>query len=127
MATYTGYQAGGILGGIIATLGLVTPSIVIILLIAKFLNHLNENSYVKGAFYGLRPAVTALIALAGFEVIKISLLNISHFQLTHQLLDLVNRKALLIFLPLLLVTQKSKRHPIFFILCGGILGIIFKL
>ena len=66
MATYAGYSAAGISGGIVATLGLVTPSIIIIMIIAGFLNKFQENLYVKSAFYGLRPAVTALIAIAGF-------------------------------------------------------------
>ena len=57
MATYVGYETGGILGGILATVALVLPSVIIIIIIAKFLNKFNENKIVKSAFYGLRPAV----------------------------------------------------------------------
>ncbi|MDF2595472.1 MAG: chromate transporter [Clostridia bacterium] len=127
MATYTGYSSSGILGGIIATLGLVTPSIIIIILIAKFLNKFNENFYVKSAFYGLRPAVTALIALAGFEVFKVSIITLGQFELTHQLIDLVDIKSTLLFVVMVFLINKYKKHPVFYILGGAAFGILFKL
>lgn len=76
MATYVGYitgmDAGGVasalLGAVVATLGLVAPSIVVILIIAVFLKNFRNNPYVNGAFYGLRPASTGLIAAAGLGV-----------------------------------------------------------
>lgn len=74
MATYAGYQGGGLLGGIIATIGLITPSIIIIIIIAHILNKFKESHYVESVFYGLRPAVTGLIAAAGFAVFKIAIL-----------------------------------------------------
>ena len=127
MATYAGFEAGGILGGIIATLGLVTPSVIIILIIAGFLSKLNENKYVKSSFYGLRPAVTALIAIAGFEVFKMSVLTLSHFQLSHQFLDLFNFKALILFIIFYFVITKVKLHPIIFIILGAFIGIFLAL
>ena len=66
MATYVGFTTGGIPGAVIATVGIITPSIIVILLIAKFLQAFRDNKYVKGAFYGLRPASTGLITAAGF-------------------------------------------------------------
>lgn len=78
MATYAGYNAGfgefgivgGIFGGITATLGLVTPSVIVIVLVAGFLKTFKENKYVKGAFSGIRPVVTALVLFAVFGIIK---------------------------------------------------------
>ena len=64
MATYVGFTCGGILGGIIATLGEITPSIIVILLVAAFLKSFRSNRYVDRAFYGLRPASTGLIGAA---------------------------------------------------------------
>ncbi|MBR0315786.1 MAG: chromate transporter, partial [Synergistaceae bacterium] len=61
MATYSGYVTAGIPGAIISTSGLITPSIIIILLIAAFLKAFHDNKYVIGAFYGLRPASAAMI------------------------------------------------------------------
>ena len=70
MSTYAGVVTSGILGGLISTLGLITPSVIIILIVAKFLDKFRNNFYVESAFYGLRPAVLGLISAAGFSVFK---------------------------------------------------------
>ena len=127
MATYAGFTAAGISGGIVATLGLVTPSIIIIMLIAGFLTKFQESVYVKSAFYGLRPAVTALIAIAGFEVLKVTIFNFEQFKFSNQWLDLINLKALIFFLLFYFATKKLKLHPIVFITTGAIVGIAFNL
>lgn len=128
MSTYAGFNAGGILGGIISTCSLVIPSIIIIIIVAKFLNKFSENFYVKSAFYGLRPAVTALIAAASVEIIKISILSLDAFSAAgYNLLYLFNLKSLIIFVPLVFVVFKWKPHPIFCILGAAVLGIILKL
>ena len=67
MATYVGFTAAGVPGAVIATLGLITPSIIVILIIAGFLKAFRDNKYVQGAFYGLRPASTGLITAAGMS------------------------------------------------------------
>ena len=56
MATYVGFTSGGPLGGVIATLGLVFPSVIIILIISKFLQKFRQSKVVDGVFYGLRAA-----------------------------------------------------------------------
>ena len=61
MATYVGFTVAGVPGAVIATLGEVTPSIIVILIIAALLRNFRENRYVDRAFYGLRPASTGLI------------------------------------------------------------------
>ena len=127
MATYAGFSAGGILGGIIATLGLVTPSVIIIIIIAGFLNKFKENVYVKSAFYGLRPAVTALIAIAGFEVLKVTIFTFNNFLLSKNFLDLFNIKALILFILFYLATLKFKLHPIIFIILGALVGVVLGL
>ena len=127
MATYAGFSAGGILGGIIATLGLVTPSVIIIMIIAGFLNKFKENVYVKSAFYGLRPAVTALIALAGFEVLKVTIFTFNNFMFTKNFLYLFNIKALILFILFYLAIAKFKLHPIIFIISGALVGVILGL
>ena len=80
MATYAGYQAAGLLGSIVATCSLVAPSIIVIVLIARFLSKFNEHPLVKSAFSGLRPAVTGLIAAAAVSVMKLALLRIPAFE-----------------------------------------------
>ena len=68
-ATYVGFTVGGLPGAIVATLGLVAPSIIVILIIASFLKAFRDSRIVDSAFYGLRPASTGLIAAAGIPVI----------------------------------------------------------
>ena len=70
MATYVGFTTGGVPGALVATLGLVTPSVIVILIVAAFLKAFRDSKWVSGAFYGLRPASTALVAAAGISVIK---------------------------------------------------------
>lgn len=126
MATYTGFKTAGVIGGIIATLGLVTPSIIIIIIIAHFFTKFNEKPLVRAGFYGLRPAVTGLIAAAGFEVAKLTLINIEKYEHTKKILELFNYKSISLFAILLFLTYKYKKHPIFYIIGGAIIGIVFK-
>jgi chromate transporter len=73
MATYAGFNAAGLPGGIVATLSLVLPSLIVIILIAKLLENFSKNPYVKSAFYTIRPAVTGLIATAVLGIWETSL------------------------------------------------------
>lgn len=129
MATYVGFTTAGIAGSVIATLGLITPSVIIILLIAKVLKAFRENKYVDAAFYGLRPCSVGLIAAAGFLVVKLALLNVAQFSATGFVPDLFNFKAIALAAVLLVLTRKIKKtkglHPIFFILASGVIGVVF--
>ena len=127
MATYSGYQGGGILGGIIATIGLITPSIIVIIIVAKILTKFKESPYVNAVFYGLRPAVTGLIAAAGFAVFKVTILNLDNYKFTKNLLSLINIKATLLLVGIFLAIKYFKKHPILYIFLGALAGIIFKL
>ncbi len=127
MATYTGYTVGGILGSISATVGLVLPSLIIIIIIAKFLQKFRENKTVKHAFYGLRPAVAGLIAAAAFQVIKVAILTLDKFAQNPSIRNLADPKSLIICivtLILLHVKPLKKIHPIVYILCGAALGVM---
>ncbi len=65
MATYVGASQGGVLGSIVATLGVVTPSFIIILLIASLLKNLTDNKYFRGFLSGVKPVIVALILSTG--------------------------------------------------------------
>ena len=129
MATYVGFVTAGIPGAIIATLGLITPSIIIILLIARALKAFRENPTVEAAFYGLRPCSVGLIAAAGFLVIKLALFNTELYQASGKLIDLFDFKAIALAAVLLVCTRYVKKlkglHPIFFILASAVIGIVF--
>ena len=129
MATYVGYTTAGIPGAVIATVGLVTPSVIIILLIARVLAAFRQNKYVDAAFYGLRPCSVGLIAAAGLMVVKIALFDFDLFYQTGRLLDVFNLKALILAAVLLILTrgvkQLKKLHPVIFILASAVVGILF--
>ena len=130
MATYVGFETAGIPGAVIATLGLVTPSVIVILLIARTLKAFRENRNVEAGFYGLRPCSVGLIAAAGFLVIKLALFNTALYEQSGQLADLFNVKALALAAVLLVCTRYVKKlkglHPIFFILASAVIGIAFS-
>lgn len=129
MATYVGFTVGGVPGAIISTLGLITPSVVIILLIALFLKNFKDNKYVQGAFYGLRPTSTGLIAAAGLSVAYLVFIN-PLFLETKSLLNLLDWKAVILAAVLIVLTrfvdQTKKLHPIVFIAASAVIGIILK-
>ena len=129
MGTYVGFTAAGIPGAVIATLGLITPSIIIILIIARVLAAFRQNKYVDAAFYGLRPCSVGLIAAAGLLVVKIALFDFDLFKQTGVLLDLFNWKAILLAAVLIVLTRYvkplKKLHPVFFILGSAAIGALF--
>jgi chromate transporter len=118
MATYCGTKVSGILGGVTATLGLVTPSIIIILIIAHVLDRFKDNVWVRRSFYGLRAAVIALIAYAGVQVYKIALFNGNRLRVKEAILFCV-------LLPLML--RFKKVHPVIWIVIAAAVGILFSL
>ena len=129
MATYVGFTTAGIPGAVVATLGLVTPSIIVIVIIAGFLKAFRDNRYVKSAFYALRPASSAMVASAGISVVMIALLHTETFAATGKILALFNFKAIILAAVLLIATNvipKVKNfHPIVFILASAAVGVLF--
>ena len=126
MSTYAGFTTAGIPGGIIASLGLALPCVIIILIIAKFLEKFRSNRLVEGAFYGLRPASLAMISAAGLNVAKVALLNLAAFEATHAVGDLFVWKALALAAVLFIAMKKLKWHPVIFLAISAVIGIIFN-
>ena len=130
MATYVGFTVAGIPGAIIATLGLITPSVIIILIIARVLQQFRQNKLVDAAFYGLRPCSVGLIAAAGLLVVKVAMLHTDLYFQTGRLAELVDWKAVVLAAVLIVLTRwvkKTKKlHPIFFILGSALVGVVFS-
>ena len=127
MATYTGFQFGGPLGSILATVGLVFPSVVIVIMISRFLQKFRNNSHVEDIFYMLRPAVTGLIGAAGFAVIISALLHVHKITeiSMDNFLGLIGMKECILFAVMLFLTNKYKKHPVLYIAIGAVVGMIF--
>ena len=133
MATYVGFETAGIAGAVIATLGLICPSVIIILLIARVLQQFRSNRTVDAIFYGLRPCSIALIAAAGLLVARITFLNIDALQLPGGLVvlrDLLRWKEIVLAAVLLFLTRGVKRlkslHPVLFIASSAAVGILLS-
>ena len=126
MSTYAGFKTAGIPGGILATLSLAAPSLIIILIIAKFLNKFRDNPNVEGAFYGLRPASIAMITAAGLNVAKVALVNIPAFQASGSLADLFLPKAIILGILIFIGQKKLNWSPILFIALSAVVGIVLK-
>jgi len=134
MATYVGFvtgmneygAAGAILGALIATLGLITPCVIVILVIAAILKSFRDNRYVNQAFYGLRPASTGLIAAAGLSVMVSNLLFEGQTGLAS-----INWKGWILAVVLWLLSNKVKKtkglHPIVFIGISAVAGVVFSM
>ena len=131
MATYVGFDCGGVLGGIIATLGLVTSSVIVIVLIAMALQAFRTNKYVDAAFYTLRPASTGLIAAAGWSVFLLVLVNLDAFRASYQITALFQWKNLILFAVIWVLTNLvkpvKKLHPVVFLALAAVAGIVFRL
>ena len=129
MATYVGFQTAGLPGTVVATLGLITPSVLVILIVAGILNKFRQSRTVDAVFKGLRPASTALIAAACVSVamsifIKVGMSEtLGHAFSIHWL-----SAALSLTLFLAMRTKAGKKlHPFIFIGIAAILGVVFQL
>lgn len=130
MATYVGYTIGGIPGALVATFGIILPGIILVIIVTSILDKFRNNLYVEGAFYGLRPASTALITSAGLLVAKITFLNLDFYKASGAIADLLNYKAVILAVILLIFTRWVKQtkdlHPAIFIGISAVVGIVFS-
>ncbi len=125
-ATFVGFETGGLIGGIIAILGIVTPSIIVIIITAHFFSKFSETKTVKSAFIAIRAAVAGLIGSVFVDIFLITIVNVEKYQITNKVIDLINLKNLTLFSIMLYITNKYKKHPIFYLAIAAIIGIIFK-
>ena len=126
MSTYVGFTTGGIFGGVCATLGLVIPSIIVILIVAKILNKVKDNPTVQKVIYGIRPASMGLIAGAAVLVMKEALINVDLFKQTGNITDLFEIKSIIFAVILYILMVKYKKHPIIYVAFSAVIGCIIK-
>lgn len=124
MATYAGFHATGFLGGIVATLSLVLPSLIVIVIIAKILDKFNENPYVKASFAMIRPVVTGLIATAVVGIFETALFTAEDGSFQFPIFSLV---LCAIFFVTMNLKKLSKIHPFFWMVAGAVVGLVFQM
>ena len=139
MATYVGFTVRGVPGAIIATLGEITPSIIVILIVAAMLKKFRDSKLVNNAFYGLRPASTGLIGAACVAVVLEVLTYVTVQTPAGSMVNsfslaegsgLLNWPGLLLAAVLLVLTNwvkpTKKLHPIVFIGISAVVGVVFQ-
>lgn len=149
MSTYVGYTVAykeygnvfmGFLGGIFSTLGLVTPSIIVVIIVCQFLDKFKNAKGVKWTFYGLRAASIGLIGSAAYSILTLSIctpdkakesltgINSSNWYdcITNALVNFFDYKCLALGLFMGILVFKYKKHPLFYIALAALIGIIFR-
>lgn len=109
-ATYVGFKLGGVLGSVVATIGVVVPSFIIVMILAKLVSHFSNSPYLKSALSGIRPVVVGLIASAAWSF---------------GAKTLVDLKSWILAGVMLLALAKTKINPILLILASFVIGIVF--
>ncbi|MBR4600821.1 MAG: chromate transporter [Treponema sp.] len=130
IATYIGTELYGVWGGFFSTLGEVLPSLICIVLIAKFFGSFAEKKGVKAAFSTLRPAVSGVVAVAAVRIVILALfivregLLLSSPSTWNENLQIYGVSAIFYLLCLLLLFR-TKIHPVFLVAAGALFGVIF--
>lgn len=126
MATYAGYITAGVPGGIVATLGLISPSILVILIIARMLGKFKDSPLVQKGLYGLRPASVALVAAAGVSVAEVTLVSLPSIE-AGAWSSAVIWPAVILGVVIFIAQRKfPKIHPVAFIVFAGAVGAVFR-
>lgn len=120
-ATFVGYQVAHIPGAVIATLGIVTPSVLVIVLLTGWLRRYKDHPVLNSAFSGVRPAVGGLIGAVALDLGK-SELQIAGLQGTA-----INLKAVILFIVVLFVLTRFRAHPVVFLAAAAVVGALFRL
>ncbi|GHS98031.1 chromate transporter [Synergistales bacterium] len=112
MSVAIGYEVSGVLGAIVATLGIVMPSVIVLVLLLKFVAQIKDNPKVKSMLKGLRPVVVAMLAYAAYDLSFGSLTNVATW--------LIGGITLLLMI-------FTKIHPALFVVAGAVVGALLGL
>jgi chromate transporter len=123
VAAQTGFLYGGVPGGIVAALGLISPAIIVIALVAKALQSIKDNKTTVAVFSGLRPAATGLLSAAGLGVWRLTLYN----PVGVAWHEIIRWRESILGIAIFLLVIKFKKHPIMYIALGAIAGMLLRL
>ena len=129
VATFAGFKTAGIMGSLVATMSIMLPSFLMVVIISKMLKKFKDSPYLDSVMYALRPATAAMLAAVGVRLFKdaiirnidfsgINLLNLQNY------LDL---KGFLLLFILFLISLKIKKDPLIFLAYGAIAGILLHI
>lgn len=133
MATYVGYQTAnnafgplvGILGGIIASIAVAMPGIILATIVGKFLAKFSSNKIVNDVFFGIRPVVIGLILFAAYSVLRTVFFNFSLIGTGASISQIISFPKLIYFAIITFIILKFKKHPIIYIAISAVVGIVF--
>jgi chromate transporter len=123
LSAYTGFRYAGIAGSFVAALGLVSPSIIIIVLVARLLDRFKQSKTMAALFAGFRPAGAGLLSAAAFAAIAVSLYTPGW----HIWYEALRWREAVLFVVLFFLIFKFKKHPVVYIAAAGIAGIALGL
>lgn len=118
-STFVGIKIAGIYGAIIATMGCILPSCIIVSILAFIYFKYKELDVIQGVLSGLRPAVVALIASAGLSILILAIFGESGFSFN---IKSINFISLMLFLVSIFILRKFKVSPIYVMLGSGVIG-----
>lgn len=122
MATYAGYTAGSLVGGVIASLALIIPGVLLMMIVGNAMQKFKNSPLLLKVFYGIRPAVAALIAYAAWEIIKVTMLSDAENLWQAQL----KYPAIGFFLFLFMILRRFKIHPVAIIAIAAMMGAVVQ-
>lgn len=125
-ATFVGTKVAGLPGAILATLGCITPSCIIVLTLSYFYFKYKNLNSIQGVLKGIRPAVVALIASAGMSILALALFKSEEISLFNFNVSDINAVSVIMVLISLFVIRKYKPNPMKVMIATGIAGIIIK-
>ena len=122
-STFVGTKVAGLPGAVIATVGCVTPSCIIVLILAYFYFKYKNLSTIQGVLKGLRPAVVSLIASAGLSILFLAIFKNECISFSTAKLSDINLVSIVLVAIGVFVLKRYKADPIKVMLTTGIIGI----
>jgi len=110
--TFIGYQAAGFAGALVATIGVVTPSFILVIALSKLIKKMRQLGYLESLLLFLKPVVVGLIIAAAYNIGQTAIIDYTSIIISAAVF-------------LILWKYKTRVHPIFLIIAAGVAGMIF--
>ncbi|MCR5218682.1 chromate transporter [Treponema sp.] len=137
LATYIGTELYGPVGGLVTTFGEVLPSLIVIIIIARFFSKFQEKPLTKSVFSFLRPATTGMVMVALIQVFSLSIIHTQAFESNYDFIKqltssprptldiLLDWKAIALYELCLVILYRTKLHPVFIVAISAVFGVAF--